>query len=177
MLSKLPDSKWLLLSFHSDQNLFPLSLLLAYHVELSVFQDLFFLSRKKKTLGRYYIWRVICSKYSEQKRSINSETHRLPDKGQCGRAVLSKPTHKQNTHTYSNSNSLPFAQKQHRDSFSVWHIKLEMCTFSTADILHTHVGRIAPTKAQHGMKSKQFFNSQSCDIFKFCKWRNLQILQ
>lgn len=29
------------------------------------------------------------------KCSINSETHILPGKGQCGRVLLSKPTHKQ----------------------------------------------------------------------------------
>lgn len=34
-----------------------------------------------KTSGRYYIWRLICVKTSKQKQAINSETHRLPDKG------------------------------------------------------------------------------------------------
>lgn len=43
-----------------------------------------FPSRKKpsKRGGRYYIWRLICGKTSKKKQGINSETHRLPDKGQ-----------------------------------------------------------------------------------------------
>lgn len=32
--------------------------------------------------GRYYIWRLICGETSKKKQGINSETHRLPDKGQ-----------------------------------------------------------------------------------------------
>lgn len=60
------------------------TLALVLYFWLFVYKRAIFPSRKKpsKRGGRYYIWRLICGKTSKKKQGINSETHRLPDKGQ-----------------------------------------------------------------------------------------------
>lgn len=102
-----------------------------------------------KTSGRYYIWRLICGKSRKQKQGINSETHRLPDKGQCvGEHCFPNPHINKCVLASICSDSLTHA-----------HMMSKICTLS----LHTH-GLLAAFGMRMGTRFSSQARKTKCNI-------------